>query len=605
MLFTKGFPVRACFKPIMQGTLFIYLYQQGEKMDIQTRSFRKSNLRQRAMVGMIMLLMLLSLLSPGSVLAHPPGVTQRVSVDSNGVEGNDSSGFLSGSAISADGRFVAFDSNATNLIPGGNLPFNIFVHDRQTGTTEIVSVSSSGRQGEGLSSFPDISADGRFVAFDSDAANLVRGDRNDITDVFRHDRATGETVLVSVSSDEQQGGASSHAPAISADGRFVVFHANFPLVPEDTNENTDVYVRDVQSGTTALVSVALDGTAGNGTSFIQDISGDGRFVAFVSSATNLILNDVQDTEANVYVRDLVTGTTELVSVGSDGTRANVGFFDIPSISADGRFVAFSTFDSLVPEDTLPFSLDIYLRDRQTGTTELISVNSDEVAGDGRHEAPSVSADGSFVAFQSDSGNFAPEQGGFFPDEDIFVRDRQAGLTVRVSESSSGEEGNARSLGPAISGDGLVTAFTSDASNLVPNDTNFVTDIFVHDERPAADLGIDKSDSADPVSRGSAFTYTLVVSNSGPGSAVSVELTDSLSGNVRFVSVSSTAGACSQADGMVTCSLGDIPSGGTATVTINVTARRTGTATNTAQVSSATPDPNPANNTDTEETVITR
>ena len=424
--------------------------------------------RRSAMPALLLALLIVSLLSPGTALAHPPGVTERVSVDSAGNEGNDRSGFLSGPAISADSRFVAFDSTATNLLPGGNLPFNIFVHDRLTDTIEVVSVSSSGRQGEGLSSSPDLSEDGRFVAFDSDAANLVRGDRNDITDVFRHDRTTGQTILVSVNSDGRQGDSSSHAPAISADGRFIVFHANSSLVPEDTNNNTDVYVRDVQAGTTTLVSVSFDGTsAGNNTSFIQDISADGRFVAFVSDATNLIPNDVDDFEANVYVRDLMAGTTELVSVGTDGTRATVGFFDSPAISADGRFVAFSTFDSLTPEDTRPFSLDIYLRDRQTGTTELISVNSDEVPGDGRSEAPSVSADGRFVVFQSDSTNFVPEPPTFFPDEDIFVRDRQTGTTVRVSESSAGEVGDARSLEPAISGDGLVVTFSSDASNLYP------------------------------------------------------------------------------------------------------------------------------------------
>ena len=375
-----------------------------------------------------MIVLLASLLSTGTVLAHPPGVTERVSVNSAGNEGNDSSGI---SAISGDGRFVAFGSNATNLIAGGNLPFSIFVHDRQTGSTEIVSVSSSGRQGEGFSSSPAINDDGRFVAFDSDAENLARGDRNGITDVFRHDRETGETILVSVSSDGQQGDSSSHAPAISADGNLIVFHANSSLAPEDTNETTDVYLRDVQAGTTTLVSIGFDGSAGNGTSFIQDISGDGRFVAFVSSATNLIPNDADDFEANVYVRDLSLGITELVSVGSDGTRADVGFFDRPSISADGRYVAFSTSTSLVPEDTRAFSLDIYLRDRLTGTTELISVNSDEVPGDGRSEGPSVSADGRFVAFQSDSANFASPDlpaGGFFPDEDIFVRDRELGIT---------------------------------------------------------------------------------------------------------------------------------------------------------------------------------
>jgi uncharacterized repeat protein (TIGR01451 family) len=526
-------------------------------------------------------------------------------VDSAGNEGNDRSGFLSEPAISADGRFVAFDSTATNLLPGGNLPFNIFVHDRLTRTTEIVSVSSRGRQSEGLSSSPDLSEDGRFVAFDSDAANLVRGDRNNITDVFRHDRATGQTILVSVSSAGQQGDASSHAPAISADGRFIVFHANSSLDPADTNQSTDVYIRDAQAGTTMLVSIAFDGSAGNNTSFLQDISGDGRFVAFVSDATNLIPNDVVDNEPNVYVRDLVNGITELASVGSDGTRAEVGFFDVPAISADGRFVAFATFDSLVPEDTRPFSLDIYLRDRQTGTTELISVNSDEVPGDGRSEEPNVSADGRFVVFQSDSTNLVPEEPGPFPDEDIFVRDRQTGTTVRASENSAGEEGNARSLNTAISADGLVTAFSSDASNLVPNDTNFVTDIFVHDHRPATDLAVTKSDSPDPVSRSGTLTYSAVVTNQGLNPAVAVSLTDQLPADVRFVSATSPAGNCAQANGTVTCSLGDIADGGSATVAITVTPRRTGTVTNTAQVSSLSPDPNLANNTDSEDTVITR
>jgi uncharacterized repeat protein (TIGR01451 family) len=564
---------------------------------------KQFTLRVSTLAGVMLLI--ISLVFPGMALAHPPGVTQRVSVSSDGAEGNDTSGFLSGPAISAGGRFVAFDSAATNLLAGGNLPTNIFVHDRQTGSTEIASVSSSGRQGEGLSSSPDLSADGRFVAFDSDASNLTRGDRNNITDVFRHDRVTGETILVSLGSDGRQGAASSHAPAISADGHFIVFHANSPLVPNDTNDNTDVYLRDVQTGTTTLISVATDGSAGNGTSFIQDISGDGRVVAFVSSATNLIPDDVVDNEPNVYVRDLNTNTTELASVGSDGTRANVGFFDNPAISADGRFVAFSTFDVLSPLDTAPSSLDIYLRDRLNGTTELISVSSDEQPGDGRSESPSVSADGQFVAFTSDSTNFAPEASSLFRDEDIFVRDRLNGTTVRVSESTGGEEGNARSLTPSISADGMVTAFGSDASNLVPDDTNFVKDIFVHDERAAADLSVTKNDSPEPVTRGGTLTYTIVVANQGPGTAIGVQLTDTLPGSVRFASVTSTAGSCAEADGTVTCTLGDIASGSSVTVTLNVTARRTGTATNTAQVTSLSSDPNLANNTDSEDTLITR
>ena len=546
-------------------------------------------------------LLAIGLLAPMPALAHVPGVTERVSVDSAGNEGNDRSGFLSPPAISADGRFVAFDSGATNLIAGQFLPEGIYVHDRLTDMTELVSVSSNGKPGGGSS--PDLSADGRFVAFDSDSSNLVSGDRNNITDVFRHDRVTGQTIRVSVTSDSREGNASSHAPAMSADGRFIVFHANSPLVPEDTNDTTDVYVHDVATGLTTLVTVGFDGSVADRGGFIQDISADGRFVAFVSDSTNLIPNDVVDFEPNIYVRDLLAGSTELVSVGSDGTRAEVGFFDSPAISDNGRFIAFSTFDSLVLEDTLPFSLDIYLRDRLTGTTELVSVNSDEQPGDGRSQSPSVSADGQFVAFQSESGNIVPETSSPFPDEDIFVRDRLAGTTVRVSESSAGAEGDARSLAPDISDDGLVVTFSSDASNLVPNDTNFATDIFVHDDRPAADLSVTKSDSADPVAKGIRLTYSIVVANNGPSSATDVRLTDALPVNVQFVSAASTAGSCTQRGSTVTCELGALNNGTVVTVTIIVTPKKAGILTNTAHVNSMSPDPDPANNTDVEETTV--
>ena len=542
-----------------------------------------------------------SLLGPLAALAHPPGTTERVSVASDGTEGNDASPWFSPAAMSGDGRYVAFNSAATNLIAGGVQFIQLYVHDRRTGTTELASVDSSGRPGNEFSSFPALSADGRYVAFESDATNLARGDRNGITDVFRHDRVTGATIRVSVTSGGQEGAASSHAPAISADGRFVVFHANSGLVPNDTNENTDVYVHDAATGTTELISVALDGNAGNNTSFIQDISADGRFVAFVSDASNLIPNDTTQ-DADVYVRDRLAGTTEKVSVGTDGTPARIFFFDVPSISADGRYVAFSTDTSLVPEDTQPFSQDIYLRDRQTGTTELISVSSDEVPGDGRSVGPSVSAEGRFVAFQSESTNFVPESS---LDEDIFVRDRLAGTTVRVSESSAGEEGNARSLSPDISNDGLVVSFSSDAGNLVPNDTNFTSDVFVHDDRPAADVAVSTTDTPDPVARGEQLTYSVIVTNNGPGTAATVTLTDQLSPNVRFVSVASSTGSCAEADGTVTCELGTLASGDSATVTIVVSARRPGTITNTAMVTSVSPDTNQANNTHIEETVITR
>jgi uncharacterized repeat protein (TIGR01451 family) len=394
----------------------------------------------------------------------------------------------------------------------------------------------------------------------------------------------------------------SLAYKISADGRFIAFHTIAALVPQDTNNAVDVYVRDIQTGVTKLVSVATDGTAGNSISAIQAISADGRFVAFVSEATNLIPNDIVDTNPNVYVRDLVAGTTELASVGSDGTHASVLFNGDLSISADGRFVAFSTLDSLVPADTFQGS-DIYLHDRQTGTTDLIRQNSSGQVEDGESHSPSVSADGRFVAFQSLADNIVPETS-LFQDEDIFVHDRQTATTYRISESTDGMKGNDRSLTSSISGDGLVVAFSSDATNLVLNDTNGVRDIFVHDDRPAADLSVAITDAPDPVAKGANLTYSVVTTNNGTGSAVSVKLIDTLPSTVRFVSATPTTGSCAEPGGTVTCNLGDLANGASATVTITVKPLKAGTITNSAQVSSLSPDPNPANNTATEQTVVT-
>src|SRR5438445_496038 len=216
--------------------------------------------------------------------------TVRVSVASDGTEGNDVS---LGSALSADGRFVAFDSAATDLVAGDtNGVSDVFVHDRQTGTTERVSVASDGTQGNDASFYSALSADGRFVAFDSDATNLVAGDTNGTTDVFVHDRQTGTTERVSVASGGgTQGNGKSGGffafPALSADGRFVAFQSDAPnLVAGDTNGTTDVFVHDRQTGTTERVSVASGGSQGNGCSAGPVLSADGRFVAFHRPATN-------------------------------------------------------------------------------------------------------------------------------------------------------------------------------------------------------------------------------------------------------------------------------------------------------------------------------
>src|SRR5439155_1444704 len=228
---------------------------------------------------------------------------ERVTVASDGTQGNSDSFAPS---ISADGCFVAFASFASNLVSGDtNGAPDVFVHDRLTGATERVSVASDGTQAQGndRQSAPSISADGRFVAFDSFASSLVSGDTTGLLDVFVHDRLTGATVRVTLASDNTQGNDSSEAASISADGRFVAF-ASFAsnLVSNDTNATVDSFVHDRLTGATRRVSVGSDGIQGNGGSLEKpSISADGRFVAFASFASNLVSSDTNGAQ-DVFVR---------------------------------------------------------------------------------------------------------------------------------------------------------------------------------------------------------------------------------------------------------------------------------------------------------------
>jgi len=400
----------------------------------------------------------------------------RVSVDSAGNQAIGSS-FIDISSISANGRFVAFESKASNLVPGDtNNTYDIFVRDLSTNTTTLASVDSAGNQGNDASVNASISADGRFVAFRSFATNLVPGDTNNLSDIFVRDLLTNTTTHVSVDSAGNQQNDRSFTPSISGDGRFVTFSSFASnLVPGDTNNNEAIFVRDLSTNTTTLVSVSSSGDRANDYSEFPSISANGRFVAFRSFATNLVPGD--NNKGDIFVRDLLSNTTTLVSVSSNGDRANA-FSSSGSISANGQFVAFSSrADNLVSDDT-SFSGDIFVRDLSTNTTTRVSVDSAGNQGNRTSYIPSISADGRFVAFSSDASNLVP--GDINNKKDIFVRDLSTNTTTRLSVDSTGNQGNSDSEFPSISANGEKVAFLSFATNLVPGDTNNSSDFFVAD-----------------------------------------------------------------------------------------------------------------------------
>jgi Tol biopolymer transport system component len=424
---------------------------------------------------LLMSLLIATLLVPGAAAAAAKR-TQRVSVGSAGVQGNGQSGSLYAPSVSADGRYVAFDSVASNLVAGDTNGFqDVFVRDRKLHKTIRVSVSSAGAQGDNASYLASISANGRYVAFVSDAGNLVAGDTNGYSDVFVRDRKLHKTYLVSVDSTGVQGNSYSFTPSISANGRYVAFVSDASnLVPGDSNSSSDVFVRDRKLHKTYLVSVDSTGVQGNSYSDEPSISADGRYVAFRSFAGNLVSGD-SNGYLDVFVRDRKLHKTVRVSVNSAGLQGN-SFSDSPSISADGRYVAFRSFaGNLVSGDSNNAS-DVFVRDRKLHKTVRVSLSTAGVQGNGGSGDPAISANGRSVAFDSGASNLVAGDSNAYVD--VFVRDRKLHKTSLVSVDSAGIQGNNDSFGPAISADGRYVPFDSNASDLVAGDTNGYQDIFV-------------------------------------------------------------------------------------------------------------------------------
>ena len=421
----------------------------------------------------LFLLVFFSILTIFQASVAAPGETIRVS---QATKEADAASVLP--SVSADGRYVAFESAATNLVSDDyNNSRDIFVRDTQTGITTLVSVATDGTQGNEASHTPDISADGRYVTFHSLASNLVSADYNAAGDIFVHDTQTSETIRVSLATDGNQGNNTSYSPSISADGRYIAFYSEASnLVSGDTNDALDVFVHDTQTSTTARVSEAMDGTQGNNNSKFPDISADGRYVVYESDATNLVSGDTNGA-SDIFVHDQQTGATTRISLATGGTQGNNSSLD-PTISGDGRYVTFESYaTNLANGDTNGFN-DIFMHDTQTGTTTRISLAGDGSQGNSHSYNPSISGDGRYISFGSDSTNMV--SGDTNGVRDIFIRDSQKGETYRVSQATDGTQGNIRSFSSSISDNGNHVTFYSLASTFVNEDTNDEWDVFIND-----------------------------------------------------------------------------------------------------------------------------
>ncbi len=410
--------------------------------------------------------------TPDVVEAHGP--TVRASVSSGGGQSNADS---SRPAVSADGRYVAFSSDANNLVSGDtNGVRDIFVYDRDTNTTQRISIRTGGEQGNSNSFSPVISDDGRIVAFYSHASNLVSGDTNGRADVFAHDRQTGETTLMSVVLNGS-GNGDSRDPDISGDGRYVVFSSTASnLVGGDTNQAEDIFRWDRYGLLMERISVDSNEAQANDYSRNPAINGDGQRIVFTSDAGNLVAGDGNFT-ADIFLRDTATGTTSRVSLTDGGGEAN-GTSWLPDISTSGQHIVFvSLATNLVSGDANGYA-DVFLRNTDTARTRIISIATDGTQGNNWSEDPAISGDGRYVAFDSFATSLSP---GTSPDlRKLLIRDRNTDTLLLASISTTGVIANGGSREAAMAANGRYVAFTSGASNLVANDTNGKADIFLHD-----------------------------------------------------------------------------------------------------------------------------
>lgn len=421
-----------------------------------------------------------------SVAIPTPGTAQIIELLSRNDRGFSAEGRSNAPALSRDGTVAAFASDALDMVPPRRelRRFEIYVRSRGSGGSiarVTVGVNGAANAASQLGGFaPSISADGRYVAFSSNASNLIDGDSNGVEDVFLYDRVAAS--LVRVEGHHGQPNGTSRFPRLSADGRWLVFVSLASnLIDDDTNGVADVFLWDRDTGDTRRVSVASDGAQANRDSRTPSISADGRVVAFISASTTFVAADLRGVE-QVFVHDIDTGETHLVSHAASGAPGNGTSF-LPVLNGNGSTVAFkSEAFNLVPADSNGVP-DVFVYSRASATTERVSVDSFGNQSNSLSGGPAISDDARYVAFVSYSSTFDPLDGNGF--SDVFVVDRLAtpeqGRILRVSVEQHDlprPGGDVPDFPVAISGDGRWIGFAAAAENLVANDLNNEVDSFV-------------------------------------------------------------------------------------------------------------------------------
>jgi Tol biopolymer transport system component len=406
--------------------------------------------------------------------------TDRVNVASTGTQLPDGASEIA--STSGDARFVLFSSTSNGIVLGDNNSFSdVFLADRQAGSVRRLSVSPGGGAPDSSSFALGLSKDGRFAVMTSEATNLVPNDTNGRADLFVVEVATGAIERVNVSSQGAQSvGSSNYLASISRNGRRIAFTSDAPdLVPGDTNQTfggfglaIDVFVRDLDSGTTVRVSVDSNGSQANDSSIGPlSMSGDGRYVAFSSNASNLVPGDT-NVSLDVFLHDMITGATERASVGTGGVELIQSVCGLPSVSDDGRFV---TFDCEANGSSASLSDGIYLRDRTTGSTSLIAPDRGWQFGSA-NPTSKLSPDGQSIAFADNLLVHLP--GNPIGAMQVYSMNRITGALRLVSVDTGGNAPNQGSELCDISDDGSAVLFLSFSPNLIPNDTNSAGDLFV-------------------------------------------------------------------------------------------------------------------------------